>query len=179
MLKWLIVFTLAAIAALLWRRATAATRRLPLPGEPAPAFDLPDQDGRNRALEEYRGKWLVLYFYPRDDTSGCTEQAAQFRDALREFDQLNAMVVGVSVDDVKKHAAFRSKYHLPFSLLADAKGVTAARYGSLLDLLVVRFAKRNTFLIDPQGRIAKTYLQVNPSRNAADVIADLRQLAIA
>ena len=83
------------------------------------------------------------------------------------------------MDDVKKHAAFRSKYHLPFSLLSDAKGMTAARYGSLLDLLVMRFAKRNTFLIDPQGRIAKTYLQVNPSRNAADVIADLKTLATA
>ena len=179
MLKWFIVFILAAIAALRWRRATASTRRLPAPGEPAPAFDLPDQDGRTRALEEYRGKWLVLYFYPRDDTSGCTEQAAQFRDALREFDRLNAMVVGVSVDNVQKHAAFRGKYKLLFSLLADVKGVTAARYGSLLDLIVVRFAKRNTFLIDPQGRIAKTYLNVNPSRNAADVIADLKNLAAA
>jgi len=179
MLKWLIVFILAAVAALLWRRATASTRRLPQPGEPAPAFDLPDQDGQNRALEEFRGKWLVLYFYPRDDTSGCTEQAAQFRDALIEFDRLNAMVVGVSVDDLRKHAAFRSKYRLPFSLLADVKGVTAARYGSLLDLLVVRFAKRNTFLIDPQGRIAKTYVKVNPSRNAHDVIADLKALVTA
>ncbi|MGH6755534.1 MAG: peroxiredoxin [Bradyrhizobium sp.] len=176
MLKWFIVFLLAAIAALLWRRATASSRRLPAPGEPAPAFDLPDQDGRTRALEEYRGKWLVLYFYPRDDTTGCTEQAVQFRDALREFDCLNAMVVGISVDDMKKHVAFRSKYKLPFSLLADVKGVTAARYGSLLDLLVLRFAKRNTFLIDPQGRIAKTYLKVNPSRNATDVIADLKSL---
>jgi peroxiredoxin Q/BCP len=177
MLKWLLIFLLAAIAALLWRRVTSSARRLPQAGDVAPSFDLPDQDGRTRALEEFRGKWLVLYFYPRDGTAGCTEQAAQFRDALREFERLNAAVVGVSVDNVKKHAAFRSKYNLPFLLLADTQGLTAGRYGSLWDLLIARFAKRNTFLIDPQGRIAKVYLEVNPSNNAADVIADLKSLS--
>ena len=119
----------------------------------------------------------MLYFYPRDDTPGCAEQAAQFRDAMREFEALGAAVCGVSVDDSESHAAFARKYNLPFALLADRKGEVAARFGSLLNLGVVKFAKRNTFLIDPHGKVVKSYLGVNPARNTQEVATDLKKLA--
>lgn len=144
------------------------------PGQPAPDFNLPDQNGKPHRLSDYRGKWLALYFYVKDDTPGCTEQACKFRDDIGELDDLGAEVVGVSVDDTASHAQFARKYNLPFPLLADSKGETAARYGSLRS--DGSLAKRNTFLIDPQGRIAKVYLSANTSRNSAEVIEDLKKL---
>jgi thioredoxin-dependent peroxiredoxin len=177
MIKWLLVAILIGIALLLWRSTAFAKRNLPKPGAPAPGFNLPDQNGKLRADAEFRGKWLVLYFYPRDDTPGCTEQAARFRDTMREFEALGAAVCGVSVDDSESHASFARKYNLPFALLADRNGETATRYGSLHNFGVVKFAKRNTFLVDPQGRVAKVYLGVNAARNARDVAADLKRLA--
>ena len=137
---------------------------------------LPDQNGKLRAADEFRGKWLVLYFYPRDDTPGCAEQAARFRDAMRELEALGAAVCGVSVDDSASHAGFARKYNLPFALLADRNGEIATRYGSLQNFGIVRFAKRNTFLVDPQGKVAKVYLGVNPARNTQDVAQDLNKL---
>ena len=121
----------------------------------------------------------MLYFYPRDDTPGCTKQAAHFRDTMDEIEALGASVCGVSVDDSESHAAFARKYNLPFALLADARGTVAGRYGSLVNLGFLRFARRNTFLIDPQGRVARIYLGVSPARNAGDVANDLKQLRAA
>jgi peroxiredoxin Q/BCP len=144
------------------------------PGQPAPDFNLPDQNGKTHRLSDYRGRWLALYFYVKDDTPGCTEQACKFRDDIGEIDDLGAEVVGVSVDDTASHAKFARKYNLPFPLLADSKGETAARYGSLRS--DGGLAKRNTFLIDPEGRIAKVYLSANTSRNSAEVIEDLKKL---
>ncbi len=143
-------------------------------GQPAPDFKLPDQNGNIRTLADFRGQWLALYFYVKDDTPGCTEQACKFRDDIHELSDLGAQVVGVSVDDSTSHANFAKKYSLPFPLLADSKGETATRYGSLREGGAL--AKRNTFLIDPQGRIAKIYLSASTSRNSADVIADLKRL---
>ena len=150
----------------------------PKPGERAPDFTLPDQNGTPRSLGEFAGRYLVLYFYPRDDTPGCAEQAMRFRNSMREVESLGAAVCGISVDDSASHAAFARKYNLPFALLADRGGRTAARYGSLWNLLFVRFAKRNTFLVDPDGVIAKIYVGVQPARNALEVIEDLRKLQI-
>ena len=149
----------------------------PQPGDAAPEFTLPDQTGQPRALAEFRGKWLVLYFYPRDDTPGCAEQAMRYRNAMRELEGLGAAVCGVSVDSSDSHAAFARKYNLPFPLLADRNGVLAARYGSLRNLGFIRFAKRNTFLVDPQGRIGKVYLGVNAGRNTQEVTDDLKKVA--
>ena len=177
MIKWLLVAFLIGVALLLWRIAGFAKRNLPKAGAQAPGFSLPDQNGKIRADADFRGKWLVLYFYPKDDTPGCTEQAARFRDAMREFEALGAAVCGVSVDDSASHASFARKYNLPFALLADRKGEVAARFGSLLNLGVVKFAKRNTFLIDPHGKVVKVYLGVNPALNTREVIADLKKLA--
>lgn len=167
----LIVLGLALLGA---RLAYAA--ELPKAGQPAPAFDLPDQAGKRHALGDYTGKWLVLYFYPKDDTPGCTKEACGFRDDLFQLEKLGAKVVGVSVDDSGSHAKFAQKYHLPFPLLADKDGNVARRYGALTNLGLVKFAKRYTFLIDPQGRIAKSYLSVDTSRHSQEIIDDLRAL---
>jgi peroxiredoxin Q/BCP len=174
-MKWLVIAAVAIVGLLIWR-SIASAADVPKIGEPAPAFALPDQNGRTRSLAEFRDKWLVLYFYPKDDTPGCTEQACAFRDDLHKLEAMGAQVVGVSVDDVTSHFAFASKYSLPFPLLADATGAVAARYGSLRDLRLVKFARRNTFLIDPQGRIAKVYPSANTSKNSQQVIDDLQAL---
>lgn len=178
MVKWLLIALVIGAALLLWRITTYASRNLPKTGDTAPGFGLLDQYGNSRTLEEFRGRWLVLYFYPRDDTPGCTEQAARYRDAMLDLEALGAVVCGVSVDGSESHAAFALKYKLPFALLADRSGEVATRYGSLLNLGFIKFAKRNTFLIDPQGKVATVYLGVNPSRNAKEVKADLERLAV-
>ena len=176
MFKWLLIAFVIGVALLLWRITAHANRNLPKTGDVAPDFSLPDQHGAMRTGAEFRGKWLVLYFYPRDDTPGCTEQAARFRDALRDLEAAGAVVCGVSVDDSASHAAFALKYNLPFALLADRRGETAIRYGSLRDFGFLKFAKRNTFLIDPAGKVAKVYLGVNPARNTGEVADDLKKL---
>ncbi len=176
MIKWLLVALLLGAVLLLWRSVASANRNLPKPGVQAPGFSLPDQNDKLRTNADFRGKWLVLYFYPRDDTPGCTEQACRFRDDLQRLTALGAEIVGVSVDDQESHQAFARKHGLPFPLLADSRGELARRYGSLHDLGVIRIARRNTFLIDPQGQVAKVYLSANTSRNSQEVIDDLKQL---
>jgi peroxiredoxin Q/BCP len=175
-MKWLVIIAIAIVGLLLWRMSAFANRDLPKAGDTAPAFTLPDQNGKARSLSDFGAKWLVLYFYPKDDTPGCTEQACTFRDDLHKLEAMGAQVVGVSVDDVTSHLAFAGKYNLAFPLLADTSGAVAARYGSIRDLGLVKFARRNTFLIDPQGRIAKVYLSANTSKNSQEVIEDLQKL---
>jgi peroxiredoxin Q/BCP len=148
-------------------------------GQPAPGFTLPDQQGLAHSLSEWRGKWLVLYFYPKDDTPGCTTEACAFRDDWATLQSLGAQVVGVSVDSSDSHAKFAEKYHLPFPLLADPKGEVAYKYGAVLNLAVVKFAKRHTFLIDPQGKLAKIYRDVKASEHSDQIIADLKALQAA
>jgi peroxiredoxin Q/BCP len=176
MIKWLLVGLVIAAGLLLWRVSAYSKRRAPAAGEAAPDFSLPDQDGKTRSLSEFRGKWLVLYFYPKDDTPGCTRQACAFRDDRHELAALGAEVAGVSVDDVESHIDFAKEHRLPFPLLSDAGGAVAARYGSLRDLGLVKFARRNTFLIDPQGRVAKVYLSANAANNSREVVEDLQRL---
>jgi peroxiredoxin Q/BCP len=165
-----------ALGAVLSVFTVAAAAAVPAVGTPAPEFSLPDQHGKVRQLADWRGQWLVLYFYPKDDTPGCTTEACNFRDDWQQLGALNAQVVGISVDTSASHQAFAEKYHLPFPLLADVKGEVAVRYGAISDWKLFKFAKRYTFLIDPQGRIAKTYLSVNAARHAGEVVGDLRQL---
>jgi peroxiredoxin Q/BCP len=172
MFRTLLMFVLLSIA------GAVSADDVPTPGSQAPVFTLPDQNGKPVALESLRDKWVVLYFYPKDDTPGCTEEACTFRDDLAQLTALGAQVVGVSVQDSASHAEFARKYHLPFPLLADRDGVVARRYGAFTDWKVMSFAKRYTFLIDPQGKIAKTYLKVDTSRHSAEVIADLKQLTL-
>jgi len=174
-MKWLILFGLfAALALLVTQMARAG--ELPKVGEAAPDFDLPDQNGVKHSLKEFAGQWLVLYFYPKDDTPGCTQEACAFRDDLHKLTALGAQVVGISVDDGDSHAEFAKKYHLPFPLLADKSTGVAAKYGSLMNLGLIKFAKRYTFLIDPQGKVAKVYEKVETSRHSTEIIEDLKQL---
>lgn len=175
-MKWLaIIVALIVFAALLVARAARAGE-LPEVGKPAPDFNLPDQHGKYHTLQEYRGKWLVLYFYPKDDTPGCTQEACAFRDDLNQISELGAQVVGVSVDDTDSHAEFAKKYHLPFPLLADKTAATADEYGALMNLWLIKFARRYTFLIDPQGNVGKVYLSVETSRHSKQIIDDLKKL---
>lgn len=174
-MKWLILLGLfAALSLLVMQMARAGV--LPKAGDAAPDFELPDQHGVEHGLQQYAGKWLALYFYPKDDTPGCTQEACAFRDDLHKLTAMGAVVIGISVDDSQSHAAFAEKYHLPFPLLADSSGAVAARYGALLDMVLFRMAKRYTFLIDPQGRIAKVYTKVETSRHSTEVIEDLRAM---
>lgn len=149
----------------------------PAVGMMAPAFRLQDQAGAWHGSSDYRGKWLVLYFYPKDDTPGCTTQACEFRDNLFAFSKLGAVVVGVSVDDVASHKAFAEEHSLPFTLLADSTKETARAYGVLRSVLgLMEIASRETFIIDPEGRVAKHYAAVDPKGHSQAVLKDLREL---
>lgn len=145
-------------------------------GQPAPAFQLTDQSGTTRSLADYRGQWVVLYFYPKDDTPGCTTEACNFRDDLPMLRNLNVQILGVSVDDATSHARFADKFHLPFPLLADTTGEVARQYEALTSFGPFKFAKRQTFLIDPEGRLAKIYRDVKASTHSREILQDLKQL---
>ena len=145
-------------------------------GDDAPSFTLPDSQGNQVSLNDYKGKWAVLYFYPKDDTPGCTKEACQFRDDFKTLEALGAKVIGVSIDDSFSHKKFAEKYNLPFPLLSDASGEVADRYGALNNFLVIKLAKRYTFLINPQGKIAKIYLSVDTSKHSQEIIEDLKKL---
>jgi peroxiredoxin Q/BCP len=165
----------ALLAATLFFGWTSARAALPAAGALAPEFSLADQSGNPRSLSEFRGKWLVLYFYPKDDTPGCTEEACKFRDDIFALEQTGAQVVGISLDDSASHAQFAKKYSLPFPLLADPSGAVTRSYGALPQ--GSRYAQRYTFLIDPAGKVAKVYTSVETSRHSVEVIEDLKRLS--
>jgi thioredoxin-dependent peroxiredoxin len=146
-------------------------------GEAAPEFRLPDQDGKLHSLQDYRGKWIALYFYPKDQTPGCTTQACEFRDNIFAFKDAGAVILGVSVDDVASHKQFATKHGLPFPLLADASKEVAKKYGVLKSYLgTMELAKRDTFIIDPEGRVLKHYADVDPKGHSKAVLADIKTL---
>lgn len=174
-MEWLtIILSVFALGFMFWFFST--NKKSLEVGQSAPDFKLADQHGKMHSLSDFHGKWLALYFYPKDDTPGCTKQACTFRDGLQELADLGAEVIGISVDDTNSHADFAKKYHLQFPLLADTAAEIAARYHSLINLGIVRFARRNTFLIDPQGKIARIYLSASAAQNSKEVIKDLKQL---
>lgn len=148
-------------------------------GDPAPSFALEDQDGTVVRLEDLRGTWVVLYFYPKDDTPGCTTEACSFRDAYGELTAAGAVVLGVSGDDAGSHRKFAGKHHLPFRLLVDNDHAVARRYGAFgtkrLYGREYEGVLRQTFLIDPEGRLAKVWLAVKPANHAGEVLAVLRE----
>ncbi len=139
----------------------------------APDFTLPADDGRDVTLSSLRGKWVVLYFYPKDDTSGCTTQACGFRDAFPRFGDLDAVILGVSPDGVESHEKFKAKYDLPFTLLADTEHAVAELYGVWKEKSMYgrkyMGIERTTFLIDPDGRIARIFAKVKPAGHAEAV----------
>lgn len=174
-MKWMILLGLVGALVMMFTNMARAGE-LPKVGQAAPDFSLPDQNGLVHSLKEFSGKWLVLYFYPKDDTPGCTQEACAFRDDLHKLTALGAEVVGISVDDGKSHAEFAKKYHLPFPLLADSDKEVAARYGVLMDMVFIKIAKRYTFLIDPRGNVSKVYDKVETSRHSQEIIEDLNKL---
>jgi peroxiredoxin Q/BCP len=148
----------------------------PAVGSAAPAFRLQDQNGEWHELGDYRGGWLAVYFYPKDDTPGCTTEACNFRDNIYAFKAIGASVVGISIDDVESHQAFSAKYKLPFVILADETGATAQAYGVLRDWKVTKIAARESFLVNPDGIIVKHYEEVDPDNHTQEVLADLEGL---
>jgi len=145
-------------------------------GQSAPEFSLIDQHQQPCKLTDYHGKWVVLYFYPKVETPICTKEACSFRDHNEALISKQAVILGVSVDSVANHQAFANHHQLPFRLLADTKGLVAKQYNALLDLKVKRFAKRHSFIIDPQGRIAKIYRNVNANQHVTEILEDLSEL---
>jgi thioredoxin-dependent peroxiredoxin len=162
-------FALLTVAGSIW----ASDDSVPQAGQPAPDFTLPSQDGSPVRLSNLRGKWVVLYFYPKDATAGCTIEAHNFQRDLAQYEQRHAVIVGFSVDSTNSHQEFCAKQGLTFKLLADTEKKVSAEYGSLRNLLVVKIAARNTFLIDPSGKIAKVWTGVDPSKHSAEVLAAL------
>ncbi|GAB4377924.1 MAG: thioredoxin-dependent thiol peroxidase [Elainellaceae cyanobacterium] len=150
------------------------------PGDVAPDFSLPDGNGHIVRLSDFRGKWVVLYFYPRDNTPGCTKEACGFRDAYADYQSQNVVILGVSTDDAKAHTKFSTKYDLPFPLLSDTDAQVATAYESygLKKFMGKEYMgiSRNTFVIDPDGKIAKVYLKVKPEPHATELLADLANL---
>jgi len=146
----------------------------------APDFVLPDQEGKNHRLADYKGKWVLLYFYPKDNTPGCTTEACTLRDAFEELGKKNAVVLGMSADSPKSHKGFMEKHKLPFTLLSDETKGVLKTYGvwakkkflgrEYMGIL------RNSFLINPEGRIVKIYEGVKPAKHAEEVLVDLIRL---
>lgn len=166
------------VSVILWALVFSQTSRADTlkVGDQAPLFSLPNQQDKTLSLEEFRGSWVVLYFYPKDETPGCTTEACSFRDNINRLIAQDAKVLGVSLDSVESHRKFAAKHKLPFDLLADVKGEVVSDYGALLDLKVIKFAKRHSFIIDPQGNIAKIYRSVDADTHVREVLKDLQLL---
>src|SRR5690349_23040409 len=161
----MLVFALGAACPAAW--SASATL---VPGMAAPAFRLPDQNGKWVTLADQRGKWVVLYFYAKDNTPGCTTEACEFRDNVYAFKELNAIVLGISVDDVESHKSFAAEHRLPFTILSDSDKQVAREYGVLhRPLGLMELARRETFVVDPQGIIVKHYQNVDPAGHSKQV----------
>jgi peroxiredoxin Q/BCP len=156
-------------------RAMRTGERAPASGTAAPGFTLNSQDNKPVSLRDFRGKWVVLYFYPKDFTSGCTIEAHNFQRDLAQYEQKNAVILGVSVQDESTHQKFCAKEGLSFKLLADTKFAVSTLYDSLMNLGVAKLSTRHTFLIDPDGVVRKAYLSVNAGKHSAEVLGDLAE----
>jgi len=153
-----------------------ATSEAPTVGSPAPDFNLTTNEGGQASLKDYRGKWVVLYFYPKDFTSGCTLEARNFQQDIAKYEQVNAVILGVSTDSAESHKDFCSKEELSFKLLSDPEVQVSKQYGSVANYLGIILSARNTFIIDPEGKIAKVFMGVKPSGHSAEVLKALVEL---
>src|ERR1700744_345730 len=150
--------------------------KAPAVGTAAPDFTLKSQEGKPVSLHEFKGKWVVLYFYPKDFTSGCTVEAHNFQRDLAQYEAKNAVIVGVSMQDENSHQQFCTKEGLSFKLLADTKSEVSSQYDSVMNMGVVKLSARHTFLIDPKGKVEKVWLDVKPANHSEEVLAALAQL---
>jgi peroxiredoxin Q/BCP len=170
------VAVLAIAVGFVFVNVYAADQTMPSAGQAAPTFTLPSQDGSQISLDGFHGKWVVLYFYPKDMTQGCTIEAHNFQRDLSKYEAMNAVVVGVSVDTPDSHKQFCTKEGLTFRLLADPEHKVVDEYGSLGHFGSMTIAQRNTFLINPEGKIVKVWTKVDPSHHSEEVLAALAEL---
>src|SRR5205085_7907451 len=151
----------------------AETQQQPEVGKPAPDFSLTTGDGSQVSLKDYHGKWIVLYFYPKDFTSGCTMEARNFQRDLAKYEESGAIILGVSVDTAQSHKDFCSKEGLNFKLLADPDGKVSTEYGSVMDYKGSKLAARDTFIINPKGEVGTVYTGATPANHSAQGLKDL------
>ena len=170
---FLVVFALAAVLAC---NRVSAVNELPAVGSAAPVFSLTSNEGKQVSLNDLKGKWVVLYFYPKDFTSGCTLQARNFQKDLAKYEAANAVIIGVSVDTAESHKEFCAKEGLSFKLLSDTDAKVSGQYGSIMEYNGAKLSQRNTFLIDPQGKIARVFEKVKVGGHSDEVLAALTEL---
>ena len=175
MSKYVVLFVFAIVAVVACK-SVGAVNELPAVGAAAPAFNLTSNEGKSVSLGDYKGKWVVLYFYPKDFTSGCTLEAKNFQRDLAKYDAANAVILGVSVDTAESHKEFCTKEGLNFKLLADTEAKTSGDYGSVMEYNGAKLSARNTFIIDPQGKIAKVFEKVKVAGHSDEVLAALATL---
>lgn len=171
-----VIALLVVVGFVLQRSFAADNAPMPEIGQNAPNFTLPNQEGQPISLDSYRGRWVVLYFYPKDMTSGCTIEAHNFQRDLDKYKALDAVILGVSVDTVQSHKQFCTKDSLTFTLLADPDKKVVGQYGSLGNLGPAQFAQRNTFLIDPKGKIVKVWTKVNPKVHSEELLGAITSM---
>src|SRR5688500_4896443 len=170
---FLLAFVMVAVLAC---SHVSAVNEVPAVGAPAPTFKLVNNEGKEVSLNDFKGKWVVLYFYPKDFTSGCTLQARNFQRDLAKYDAANAVILGVSVDTAESHKEFCSKEGLNFKLLSDPEAKVSTEYGSVIEYNGAKLSARNTFIIDPQGKIAKVFEKVKVGGHSEEVMAALATL---
>ncbi len=172
-----LLFSLLSVAALLLMPLmVAAEGEQPVVGADAPEFSLTSNEGKPVSLKDYRGKWVVLYFYPKDFTAGCTLEAHNFQRDMAKYEKLNAVILGVSVDTAESHKDFCAKEGLSFKLLSDPEAKVSAQYGSVMEYQGMKLSARNTFVIDPKGKVAKVFLKVKPAAHSDEVLQALAEL---
>src|ERR1700688_2736604 len=171
---WIILFVAQVLVVVAWRLAKAGAT--PEAGSMAPDFSLPSQDGSHIGIKDFRGKWVVLYFYPKDFTSGCTVEAHNFQRDQAQYEAKNAAIVGVSMQDPDSHQKFCTKEGLTFKLLADTDSQVSSTYDSVMNMGVTKLSARHTFLIDPNGVVQKVWLDVKPDKHSTEVLAALDDL---
>jgi thioredoxin-dependent peroxiredoxin len=172
----IVVLMVVAFGVFVGVRAMHAGDKAPAVGTSAPDFTLNSQEGKPVSLHDFKGKWVVLYFYPKDFTSGCTVEAHNFQRDQAQYEAKNAAIIGVSMQDEDSHQKFCTKEGLTFKLLADTKQEVSTTYDSIMNIGVAKLSARHTFLIDPQGKVEKVWLDVKPDKHSEEVLAALAEL---
>ena len=173
--KYAFLLAFAIVAALACNRVSAVNE-LPAVGAAAPGFNLTTNEGKQVSLNDFKGKWVVLYFYPKDFTQGCTIEARNFQRDIAKYEAVNAVILGVSVDNEQSHKDFCAKEGLNFKLLADTEAKVSEQYGSVMEYNGAKLSARNTFIIDPQGKVVKVFEKVKVATHSEEVLAALATL---
>ncbi len=175
MRKYAFILAFAIVSVIACNRV-GAVADMPAVGAAAPGFNLTTNEGKQVSLNDFKGKWVVLYFYPKDFTSGCTLEARNFQRDIAKYEAANAVILGVSVDTAESHKEFCAKEGLNFKLLSDADAKVSEQYGSIIEYNGAKYSARNTFIIDPQGKVAKVFDKVKPGGHSEEVLAALATL---